>query len=179
MHYGRLNRKYVLVLVIIHSGQTGVERGAHRGALAMELAVAGFMPLDRRDELGPLPAEIADALTPCFERGPRPPVRANIALASGVMLVLPCAATPEKFAAMPAVLQGIRAARVPSLLCDPNTDFDDVTRWVTSLPQTCGSTRIMVTGPRGTRWNEGEGVARRLVMAIGAYHDEGRSISPA
>ncbi|MDQ3336580.1 MAG: putative molybdenum carrier protein [Myxococcota bacterium] len=157
------------MLVIIHSGQTGVERGAHRAAVATSLAVAGFMPLDRRDELGPLPPDIADALTPCFERGPRPPVRANIALASGVLLVIPCAATPEKFAAMPAVLQGIRAARVPSLVCDSESDFEEVARWATSLPETCGSTRIMVTGPRGTRWNHGESVARRLVMSIRAY----------
>ena len=125
------------------------------------------MPLDRRDELGPIPADIAEMLTPCFDRGPRPAVRANIALATGVLLVVPEAATPEKFTAMSAVMQGIRSARALSCVCDPKTNLDDVMRWAGQLPETSGSTRILVTGPRGTRWPEGETVARRLVAAIG------------
>jgi len=124
------------------------------------------MPLDRRDELGPIPSDVADVLTPCFDRGPRPAVRANIALASGVLLVVPEALTPEKFTAMSAVMQGIRSARVPSMVCDAKTNLDDVVKWARQLPETSGSTRIMVTGPRGTRWPEGETVARRLVSAV-------------
>ena len=155
------------MLVIIHSGQTGVERGAHRAGVAAGLSIAGFMPLDRRDELGPIPTDVAQMLTPCFDRGPRPAVRANIALASGVLLVVPDASSPEKFTAMTVVLQGVRSARVPSLICDPRSNLDDVQRWAARLPETSGSTRIMVTGPRGTRWSEGETVARRLVAAVG------------
>ena len=85
------------MLVIVHSGQTGVERGAHRAAVSAGLAIAGFMPLDKRDELGPIPNDVVQLLTSCFDRGPRPAVRANIALASGVLLVVPEASTPEKF----------------------------------------------------------------------------------
>jgi hypothetical protein len=124
------------------------------------------MPLDRRDELGPIPTDVAEPLTPCFDRGPRPAVRANISLASGVLLVVPAAAAPEKFTAMNAVLQGIRAAHTPSFVADAKTNLDDVARWAKGLPETSGSTRIMVTGPRGTRWPEGEAIARRLVSAI-------------
>ncbi|HUS27079.1 MAG TPA: putative molybdenum carrier protein [Kofleriaceae bacterium] len=154
------------MLVIIHSGQTGVERGAHRAALASGLSIAGFMPLDRRDELGPIPPDVAGSLTPCFDRGPRPAVRANISLASGVLLVVPNAAMPEKFTAMSAVLQGIRSAHCPSLIADSAVNLDDVAKWATTLPETSGSTRIHVTGPRSTRWPEGESLARRLVAAI-------------
>jgi hypothetical protein len=154
------------MLVILHSGQTGVERGAHRAASSARLAIAGFMPLDRRDELGAIPADVAESLTPCFDRGPRPAVRANIALASGVLVVVPTAATPEKFTAMGAVMQGIRSAHCSSFVADASTNLDDVARWAKSLPETSGSTRILVTGPRSTRWPEGEGVARRLVSAI-------------
>jgi hypothetical protein len=155
------------MLVIIHSGQTGVERGAHRAAVASGISIAGFMPLDRRDELGPIPSDIADVLTPCFDRGPRPAVRANIALASGVLLVVPEALTPEKFTAMSAVMQSIRSARVPSLAVDGRTNLDDVVRWARQLPESSGSTRLMVTGPRGTRWPDGEAIARRLISAVG------------
>ena len=83
------------MLVILHSGQTGVERGAHRGASVAGLSVAGFMPLDRRDELGLVPTDVADHLTPHFDRGPRPAVRANVAIASGVLLVVPDAMRAE------------------------------------------------------------------------------------
>ena len=155
------------MLVILHSGQTGVERGAHRGATAAQLSLAGFMPLDRRDELGPVPNDVAEHLTPCFDRGPRPAVRANVTLASGVLLVVPAAARAEKFTAMAAVLQAVRSARSPLMTCDPQTNLDDVVWWVKQLPETSGSTRVLVTGPRATRWPEGEAIARRLVGAIG------------
>jgi hypothetical protein len=155
------------MLVIIHSGQTGVERGAHRAAMTAGVALAGFMPLDRRDELGPVPADVAEHLTACFDRGPRPAVRANVSLASGVLLVVPDAERAETFTAMTAVLQAVRSARAPLLVCDGQTNLDDIVWWVRQLPETSGSTRVLVTGPRATRWPEGEGIARRIVGAIG------------
>jgi hypothetical protein len=155
------------MLVILHSGQTGVERGAHRAAVGVGLSVAGFMPLDKRDELGPVPPDVAEQLTSCFDRGPRPAVRANVALASGVVLVVPDAVRAERFTAMAAVLQAVRSARAPLLVVDPRTNLDDIVWWVRQLPETSGSTRVMVTGPRGTRWAEGEAVAKRIVSAIG------------
>ena len=154
------------MLVIVHSGQTGVERGAHRGAIAAGLHVTGFMPSDKRDELGPIPNDVAEHLTPCTERGPRQAVYASIALASGVLVVVPQARSASHFTAMAAVLQRIRAARVPFLACDASTNVEDVRLWTRQLPETAGSTRVMVTGPRGTRWPEGEAVARRLVTVI-------------
>ncbi len=154
------------MLVIIHSGQTGVERGAHRAALALGVGIAGFMPLDKRDELGPVPPDVADQLTPCFDRGPRPAVRANVALASGAIVVVPDAQTADKFTAIGAVIQAVRAAGIPYLACDPLTNLEDITRWVHQLPETSGSTRVLVTGPRGTRWPQGETLARRIVGAM-------------
>ncbi|HEY5936058.1 MAG TPA: putative molybdenum carrier protein [Kofleriaceae bacterium] len=165
------------MLVILHSGQTGVERGAHFAAIARGITVAGFMPLDARDELGPIPPEVAESLTSCFDRGPRPSVRANIALASGVLLVVPNAAAPHRFTAMDAVMQWIRTARVPSLIADATMNVDTAARWAASLPETCGSVRILVTGPRGTRWTDGESVGRRLVAAL-AFSDSARSHGP-
>lgn len=154
------------MLVILHSGQTGVERGAHRGAIAAGLSIAGFMPMDKRDELGPVPDDIAKHLTPCFERGPRAAVRANVAVASGVLVVVPDRRHVDKFTAMRAIMTAVRTARVQSLVCDQTSDTEAVAAWARQLPETSGSVRILVTGPRGTRWADGEGVARRLVTAI-------------
>ena len=154
------------MLVIVHSGQTGVERGAHRGAVAAGLSIAGFMPVDKRDEMGPVPDDVAQHLTPCFERGPRAAVRANVALASGVLVVVPDRRHVDKFTAMRAIMTAVRSARAQSLVCDPTSDTEVVAAWARQLPETSGSVRILVTGPRGTRWADGEGVARRLVTAI-------------
>jgi hypothetical protein len=124
------------------------------------------MPLDRRDELGLVTSEVAESLTACFDRGPRPAVRANVAIASGVLLLVPDAARPEKFTAMAAVLQAVRAAKAPLLVVDPNTNIDDIVTWLRLLPETSGSVRVVVTGPRATRWTEGESIARRIVGAL-------------
>lgn len=124
------------------------------------------MPVDKRDELGPIPDEIASCLTPCFERGPRPAVRANVAISSGVLLVVPDATDANRFTGMPAILTATRAAKLPYLVVDPLANLDDTARWVRALPPSSGSCRVMVTGPRGTRWQAGEQVARRLVTAF-------------
>ena len=154
------------MLIVIHSGQTGVERGAHRAAVSHGIQLAGFMPLDRRDELGPIPADVCKHLTPCFDRGPRPAIRANVALASGVLLVVPDRSRAGKFTAMQAVINAVRAAHAPSLVADPSSDLEDVARWARGLPETSGSVRLMVTGPRSTRWLEGESCALRMISAI-------------
>ena len=154
------------MLFLLHSGQTGVERGAHRAAIGGGISIAGFMPIDGRDELGPIPADVAAHLTPCFERGPRAAVRANVALASGVLLVVPDRRHVDRFTAMRAVMTSVRGARVSSFVSDPTTDVLEVAAWARALAETSGSVRVLVTGPRSTRWLDGEATARRLVTAI-------------
>lgn len=159
------------MLVVVHSGQTGVERGVHRAAVSAGFAIAGFMPLDKRDELGLIPDDVASFLTPCFDKGSRPAVRANVAIASGIVLVVPDAGDPSKFTAMSAVLTAARAAKLPYLVVDPMTNVDQVARWVQTIPDSSGSRRVLITGPRGTRWHTGEQVARRLVSSISVALD--------
>ncbi|MBA3542000.1 MAG: hypothetical protein H0T79_20460 [Deltaproteobacteria bacterium] len=155
------------MLIVIHSGQTGVERGAHRAAVAAGIQLAGFSPLDGRDELGPLPEAVSQYLTPCFERGSRPPVRANVALASGLLVVVPDARIADKFTGIGVTLKIARELAVPYRIADPSTNSDELVAWARSLPETSGSVRLMVTGPRETRWADGEKVAWQIVAAIG------------
>jgi len=56
--------------------------------------------------------------------------------------------------------------QLPFIVCDAQTNVQDVRNWAARLPATSGSTRIMVTGPRATRWQDGENFARRFVGAI-------------
>lgn len=163
-------------MFIIHSGQTGVERGAHIAARAAGLRIAGFAPPEGRDELGALPDHVRERLTPYVERGSRPTIRANIAIASAALVVVPQAERAEHVSAMLWLLQGIRGHKLPHLICDASTSLADVVAWATALPETCGSRRLLVTGPRFTRWPEGEAIARRLIGAIAsAEHTEGQT----
>ena len=155
------------MLVVIHSGQTGVERGAHKAAVATGFQLAGFIPLDARDENGPIPEDVAQHLTPCFDRGPRPAVRANVQLASGVLLVVPDAKQFATYTAMAATLTAVRRSNLPYLICDPTTASEQVSSFVFHLPETSGSVRLMVTGPRATRWHKGESLGFRLVAGLG------------
>lgn len=66
----------------------------------------------------------------------------------------------------------IRARRLPMLVCDPLTVEDEVVTWVRGVLAIHGRARISVTGPRATRWKEGEAVARRLVAALAGARGE-------
>jgi hypothetical protein len=154
------------MLVIIHAGQTGVERGAAQAARAAAFRIAGFMPPDRRDELGLIPPHVAEHLLPHHERGRRSAVYANITLASGVLVVVPDASAPDSFTGMTPLLQHVRAAKLPLFIADPKTALTTFITWVQGVPEHEGSVKLMVTGPRETRWQGGEALARRLIAAL-------------
>lgn len=158
------------MLLILHAGQTGVERGAHLAASAAGLGIAGFMPSDRRDEMGPLPAHVVERLTVCPERGQRPPAKANITIASAALVVVPDVTSAQDFPAMRWIFQTLRGRHVPILTSDPQTNALDVASWIMRLPASSGSVRLLVTGPRATRWTDGESITRRLVTAIAVAH---------
>jgi hypothetical protein len=151
---------------IIHSGQSGVERGADEAARAAGLAIVGFMSPDERDELGLIPKHIASDLVAHRDKGHRPAIAANLEIASAALVVVPDRTVAAKFAPMGWVLSRIRAYGLPSLICDPSTSLADVALWCAAIPETCGSRRLAVTGPRATRWQSGEMIARRFVSAI-------------
>jgi len=153
------------LVTILHSGQTGVERGAHIGALASGLPVRGFMRAERRDELGHLPEDVASVLVPCEGGGQRAAVLATLALATAVVLVVPDIRIAIRKRTATWVLRGARAKRLPYWLCDSATSVTDVATWYGQLAA-AEAHRILVTGPRATRWRDGESVARRLVKAL-------------
>lgn len=156
-------------MIVIHSGQTGVERGAQRAAASVGLPLGGFSSADQRDELGPLPEEVARDLTPCGERGSRAPIRANLEIASGVIVVVPEASAPRRFTGIGVVLQAARARGVPYKVADERTDPEYLAAWTRLLPSDSGAVRLMVTGPRETRWSTGSKVSWKIIAAIAMF----------
>jgi hypothetical protein len=154
------------MFVIVHSGQTGVERGAHSAALAVGFKVSGFMAANHLDELGRIPSQVSTHLIPTIAAGPRAAIRANLGIADAVMLVVPEADTAERFPAMDWLVQNVRSLRLPMLICDAETNAHQAVSWATRVRGDRSELRLNVTGPRATRWQTGERVARRLVRAL-------------
>ncbi|HEX7941127.1 MAG TPA: putative molybdenum carrier protein, partial [Gemmatimonadaceae bacterium] len=79
-------------LTILHGGQTGVDRGAHYGALDGGLPIAGWMPRGKHDERGPIPDDVARHLLPCtigtLTDGYRARTGANVEWATHVCLIV-------------------------------------------------------------------------------------------
>jgi Circularly permutated YpsA SLOG family len=157
------------MLTIVHSGQTGVERGAHRAALTMGLPITGYMPAGARDELGPLPPTVQAHLRMHPERGPRRALFAKFAMASAVLIVVPEASISMRFIAMAEIIKAARSTSGRLMICDPATDAERVVTWTRTLAaEQSDPIKLMVHGPRATRWQDGERVAWQIVGAIGS-----------
>ncbi|MEO8552315.1 MAG: putative molybdenum carrier protein [Kofleriaceae bacterium] len=152
--------------VLLHTGQSGVERGADRAARALGLKVAGYSTFERRDEMGPLPTELAADLVPCPTRGARAALRGTMESAMAVVIAVPETATANRYAGIEALRRSCRKLAIPHWVVDPATDLDAVACDVRHSRPRDASLRVLVTGPRLTRWERGEAVGWRIVMEL-------------
>lgn len=155
-----------MALKILHTGQTGVERGADRAARAVGFAVQGFSTYEKRDELGVLPAEVSHDLVACTQRGARSAWRATLESANVLVIAVPDAAHPNTYTGIEALRRSARTAGVPHWLIDPNSDLDQIAERLRSLELTTDPLNLMITGPRFTRWREGERLGWRMVAHL-------------
>ena len=153
-------------LVLLSSGQTGVERGAYSTAKALGISVAGVIRNNRRDELGPVPDELARLLVPCTELGPRRARVANVYAAWGVIVVVNDADHPSRVTGMKDVMHCARVRNLPLCVCGPRTDLEHVAISIMMAPCDSDPRRIYITGPRATRWPDGEDMGRRVMRAL-------------
>jgi len=173
-----------MTLVILHGGQTGVDRGAHEGAIDNGWRVAGYMPSDARDELGPIPQDVARFLVPHDKASYAARTEANVASASAALIIVRDAADPR---VTPGTAMTIDLAARRHLLCkivDPTTDAALIARWIWSdllvprplmlpldgLTLDPAPTRLLVAGPRESKWRgaqaETAALLRRIALAI-------------
>lgn len=148
-------------MILLHSGQTGVERGVHRAALAVGFPVTGRCGPELRDELGPLPESVRDVLEPCAPRGSRKAVAATLELATTLVIVVPDAGRLDDNPAKPAFSREAKVKNIPVHVIDPATELAPI------VPQLVGEAqKVLITGPRATRWASGERAAWRLIIAL-------------
>jgi len=156
-------------IAIIHGGQTGVDRGAHRVAIEYGWKVGGCMPKSGRDELGDIPADVAAYLRRCVTGGMRDRTEVNIDLAEALLVIVPDKQDPYATPGTALTLKLARDRKLPRLVVEPADPPIETVRWLGLLRQRLGNghaTRIMVAGPRASRWLDGEreaaGFLRRM-----------------
>ncbi len=158
-------------LVIIQGGQTGVDRGAHRGAVAAGLPISGYMPKDARDERGLIPADVAKFLMRCTIDGFPARTRANLAMSHMLLLVVQDMNDPRATPGSRLTYDEARAMGIPMRVIDPTWDREIVYQWAYHLERArrhAGhtTTRLMVAGPRETRWANAESGTATFVQAL-------------
>jgi len=163
-------------LVIVHGGQTGVDRGAFWGALDGGLDQTGWMPKNQRDEKGPIPDHVARFLTRCTvgSRDGGYPARtaANVELANAVLLVVADHANIKATrgtALTHSYANDDRYGR-PWLAVDSGTPMKTLRDWLAArYDEHDGHVfKLMVAGPRASSWSSGEALARQLVACLGS-----------
>jgi hypothetical protein len=155
-----------VALIILHTGQSGVERGADCAARILNVPVAGFCTFERRDELGALPEPIARDLTPCAQRGARSAQRDTLATASAVLLIVPDVKRVSSYPGITMLRALARKTGTPHWVVDPIVDRAALVTELRALARDTSPLRLMVTGPRMTRWQEGMHSGRELVADL-------------
>jgi hypothetical protein len=150
----------------LNTGQTGVERGVFLTAEALGIEVHGFMAANGRDELGRVPEWVAARLRRCRARGPRRCREANVQLADAVVVMVPNARRAAAVTGMKHVMTCARSRRVPLFVCDRHCDIGALADSVIAALRARRGKAIYITGPRATRWSEGEELGRSLARAI-------------
>lgn len=172
------------MITLVHGGQTGVDRGAHEAAIANGWRVAGYMPSDKRDELGPIPQDVARFLVPHDRSGYGARTESNVQSASTALIVVRDAADPRVTPGTAKTIDLAARRNLLRMIVDPTTDAVQIADWIWSdllTPRTLmlpldglkldpAPTRLIVAGPRESKWRgaraETAALLRRITLAI-------------
>ncbi len=167
-----------MIVTIVHGGQTGVDRGAWKGARDGLLNVTGWAPHHRRDELGYIPHDVISTMRVCKQTGFAARTKANAHDCDGLILV-----SPRRKATSP----GTRYTQ-QCVECDPDKrafspwyrphiivesahgiDAVAIGEFLAGLKSREAhrpTPRLMIAAPRASKWAAGEGIARDIVVEI-------------
>lgn len=169
------------MITVIHGGQTGVDRGAHEAAIDNGWYVAGYMPRDARDECGPIPPEVARCLWAHDKVSYAARTESNVRCSDALLAVVRDVADPR---ATPGTAKTIDLATdryLRRMVVDPRTRAEQVAKWIwhdllalRTLPLPLEtrsadpvSVRLMVAGPRESKWAEARVETAGLLRRVG------------
>lgn len=168
------------MITLVHGGQTGVDRGAHEAAIDSGWSVSGYMPRDRRDEIGTIPDEVARFLTAHEKTSYAARTAANVRAATAALLVVREAGDPRETPGTAMTLEMAEERRLRWLVVDPSGDPATIARWIwTNMlvtrtqqllllgsPQDPTPARLLVAGPRESKWPGARAQTRALLCRV-------------
>ena len=171
------------MITLVHGGQTGVDRGAHRAAIASGWNVSGYMPSDRRDERGPIPDDVAKFLQPHVRSGYGARTEANVQSVNAALLIVRDRALPRETPGTAKTIDLLAQRHLPWKIVDMSEDPAALAHWIWSdliMPRTPNTMllplqgfqfqpapmRLLVAGPRESKWGAAEAAATELLAGI-------------
>jgi hypothetical protein len=172
------------MITIVHGGQTGVDRGGHEGAIENGWRVSGYMPIDKRDELGSIPEDVAKFLVPHDRPGYGARTEANVLSVNAVLIVARDTNSARKTPGTAKTIDLAARRNLPCKIVDPTTDAAVIALWIWSdlltrqtlmlpldgLKLVPAPMRLLVAGPRESKWRcariETAALLRRIALAI-------------
>jgi Circularly permutated YpsA SLOG family len=168
------------LVIIVHGGQSGVDRGAHEAAIECGWPLSGYMTRDARDESGPIPPEVAQFLRPHETMGYAERTDANVRASNAVLIVVRDARYAKSTPGTRRTIALAEKLRKPKMIVDPKTPADEIARWIWSelvarrtLPLPIATiapepeVRLMVAGPRESKWASGRVETYGLLRHVG------------
>ena len=143
-----MGRRAVPLAKIVSGGQTGVDRGALEGALALGIAHGGYCPLGRRAEDGRIPEQFQLTETSTDKYPQRTAL--NVKSSDGTLLLVRGRACFEKSRGTQLTLELCVKYERPWWVADPRREShaDKVALWVVEN----GINVLNVAGPRESRY---------------------------
>lgn len=154
-------------LTIVTGGQTGVDRGALRGAIDAGFAVGGYMPKNGRDEDGAIPAEIAKHLIRCPLPGYSARTSANLDTVGSLLIIVADADDPLATPGTRMTWEGAQLRKIPRMVVDPNSAVEPFVNMLFHWAKRAPVTKLMVAGPRASKWTNGEYEAAAFLRKLG------------
>jgi len=175
------------VITVVHGGQTGVDRGGHEAAIDNGWSVTGYMPRGTRDELGKIPASVAQFLTPHAKTSYAARTEANVQSANAAIIVVRDAHDPRVTPGTALTIDLCAKRKIRRLIVDPTFDAEQIAREIWScvlevellLPfETLAFPKVLVAGPRESKWPgarvETAGLLRRVGRALAEISQQRR-----
>lgn len=160
---------------IISGGQTGVDQGAMRGALDAGLGLDGWAPLELRTEAGAVPGDLARYLHEHISEDYDTRTDTNVQISDLVLLVVENELRPLNTPGTKLTYRLAQSQRKPYLIVSGPQHAQAVKLWLRTsinavaqagMLQRKGSYRLMVAGPRKSKWPDGERMARALIGEV-------------